>query len=162
MLPSRSGILAEAISVTNFFFAASIFLLPRAFFFCCNQFIFAASVFLLPGAFFFCRDQFLFCRRHFSFAGSFFLLPWHLWVTVDNPLHTRINSVSNGSTQFQKPTYIAWKVSVCGISLAVFFHIWTESGEILSISPYSFQMRENTHQKKSEYGHSSRSVKLLL
>ena len=31
-------------------------------------------------------------------------------------------------------------------------------GEIQSISPYSVQMQENTNQKKSEYGHFSRSV----
>ena len=38
-----------------------------------------------------------------------------------------------------------------------FSHIWTEYGEIRSISPYSVQMRENTDQKHSDYGHFSRS-----
>ena len=35
--------------------------------------------------------------------------------------------------------------------------IQSEYGEICSISPYSFRMRENTDQKNSEYGHFSRS-----
>ena len=39
-----------------------------------------------------------------------------------------------------------------------FSRIWTEYEEIRSISPYSVQMRENTDQKNSEYGHFSRSV----
>ena len=34
----------------------------------------------------------------------------------------------------------------------------TEYGEILNISPYLVQIRENTDQKNSEYGHFSRSV----
>ena len=33
----------------------------------------------------------------------------------------------------------------------VFACIWTEYGEIWSISPYSVRMRENTDQKNSEY-----------
>ena len=37
--------------------------------------------------------------------------------------------------------------------------ILTEYGEIRSISPYSFQMRENTDQNNFEYGHFLRSVK---
>ena len=38
---------------------------------------------------------------------------------------------------------------------SVFSHIWTEYGEIRSISLYSFQMRDNTDQENSEYGHFS-------
>ena len=34
--------------------------------------------------------------------------------------------------------------------------IRTEQGEILRISPYSVQMRENVDQNNSEYGHFSR------
>ena len=34
-----------------------------------------------------------------------------------------------------------------------FSRIWTEYTEILHISPYSVQMRENEHQNNSEYGH---------
>ena len=36
---------------------------------------------------------------------------------------------------------------------SVFFRIRTEYGKILRISPYSLQMRENTDQNNSEYGH---------
>ena len=41
----------------------------------------------------------------------------------------------------------------------VFSRSRTEYGDILSISPYSVQMRENTDQKNSEYGHFSRSAR---
>ena len=43
---------------------------------------------------------------------------------------------------------------------SAFSRIVTEYGEILRISLYSVQMRENTDQKNSEYGHFSRSRKL--
>ena len=36
---------------------------------------------------------------------------------------------------------------------SIFSCIWTESGEIRNISPYSLRMRENTDQKNSKYGH---------
>ena len=41
---------------------------------------------------------------------------------------------------------------------SVFSRIRTEYGEIVRISPYSIQMREKTDQKKTQYGHFSRSV----
>ena len=41
---------------------------------------------------------------------------------------------------------------------SVFSRIRTEYGKIRSISPYSVQIRENTDQKNSEYGHFSRNV----
>ena len=41
---------------------------------------------------------------------------------------------------------------------SAFSRIWTEYGEIWSISPYSAQMRENTNQSNSEYGHFLRSA----
>ena len=45
---------------------------------------------------------------------------------------------------------------------SVFFwsvsRIWTEYREIVCIFPYSVEMRENTDQKNSEYGHFSSSV----
>ena len=41
---------------------------------------------------------------------------------------------------------------------SVFSRIQTEYGEIRNISPYSVQMRENTDQNNSEYGHFLRSV----
>ena len=39
----------------------------------------------------------------------------------------------------------------------VLSRIWTEYEEIVRISPYSVQMRENTDQKNSAYGHFPRS-----
>ena len=44
---------------------------------------------------------------------------------------------------------------------SVFSRVRTEYGEIRSIPPYSFRMRENTDQKNSVFGHFSRSVFLL-
>ena len=44
----------------------------------------------------------------------------------------------------------------------VFFRIWTEYGDILRISPYSVQMRENTDHNNSKYGHFLRSGLRLL
>ena len=41
---------------------------------------------------------------------------------------------------------------------SMFSRIRTECGEILHISPYSVQMRENTNQKNPEYGHFLSSV----
>ena len=41
---------------------------------------------------------------------------------------------------------------------SAFSRIRTEYGEILRISPYSVQMRENPDQNNSEYGHFSCSV----
>ena len=43
--------------------------------------------------------------------------------------------------------YNALKVSVFGVFWSVFSSIWTEYGEIRSISPYSVRMRNNTDQK---------------
>ena len=40
---------------------------------------------------------------------------------------------------------------------SVFSRIQTEYGELWSVRPYSIQMRENTDQNNSEYGHLSRS-----
>ena len=42
---------------------------------------------------------------------------------------------------------------------SAFSCIWTEYGEILCISPYSVQMRENTVQRNSENEHFSRTAK---
>ena len=44
----------------------------------------------------------------------------------------------------------------------VFSRIWTEYGEIRSISPYSVRMRENADQNNSEYGHLFRSAEGLF
>ena len=40
----------------------------------------------------------------------------------------------------------------------MFSRIWTEYGDI---SPYSVRMRENRHQKNSEYGYFSRSAYII-
>ena len=59
---------------------------------------------------------------------------------------------------------VIWKTSqrkkclISEIFWSVFSCIWTEYGEMLRISPYSVQMRENTDQKNSEYEHFSSSV----
>ena len=45
---------------------------------------------------------------------------------------------------------------------SVFSHIWTEYGEIKSISPFSTGMRENTDKKNSEYGHFKNLFHLFL
>ena len=44
---------------------------------------------------------------------------------------------------------------------SVFPHIWTEYGEIRSLSIYSVRMREDKDQKNSEYWCFSRSVHLI-
>ena len=44
---------------------------------------------------------------------------------------------------------------------STFARIRIEYGEILPISPYSVQMRENADQNNSKYGHFSRSVEVL-
>ena len=41
---------------------------------------------------------------------------------------------------------------------SVFSRISTKYREILCISPYSLQMRENTDQENTEYGHFSRGL----
>ena len=45
---------------------------------------------------------------------------------------------------------------------SAFSHIRTEYGVILHISPYSVQMRENTDQNNSEYGHFLPSVMRVI
>ena len=45
------------------------------------------------------------------------------------------------------------------LSCSAFSRFRTEYGERLRISPYLVQMRENTDQSNSEYGHFLRSVK---
>ena len=42
---------------------------------------------------------------------------------------------------------------------SAFSCIWTEYGEILSISPYSVRLRENADQNNSEYGYFSSSIR---
>ena len=45
------------------------------------------------------------------------------------------------------------KCSYSELFWSVFFQIQTEYGQIRSISPYLAQIRENTDQNNSEYGH---------
>ena len=69
-------------------------------------------------------------------------------------------SISITSKLFQCPAwdillgiailYAAWKVSVFVFFWSIFSLIWIEYGEILRISPYSVQMRENTDPKNFE------------
>ena len=47
-----------------------------------------------------------------------------------------------------------WGASVFARNIIV---CWNMQKVVLRISPYSVQMRENTDQKNSEYGHFSRS-----
>ena len=49
----------------------------------------------------------------------------------------------------------AWKVSVFGVILVRLFPL----SDWIRIFPYLIQMRENTDQNNSEYGHFLRSVK---
>ena len=64
-----------------------------------------------------------------------------------------------------KNTHCVKKKSVFGVILVrillTFSHIWTEYGEIQSISPYSVRIHENTVQNNSEYGHFSCSENLV-
>ena len=43
---------------------------------------------------------------------------------------------------------------------SVFYCIWSQYGDLLSKSPYSGQMQQNTDQKISVFGHFSRSVEI--
>ena len=62
-----------------------------------------------------------------------------------------ICSMLASSTQCEKCPYSEFFCSL-------FPPIFTEYGEIIHISPYSVQMRENTEQKTSDYEHFSRSA----
>ena len=52
------------------------------------------------------------------------------------------------------------KFPYSGFFWSVVSRIWTEYGEIQSISPYSARMPENTDQKNSEYEHFSRNCEV--
>ena len=49
------------------------------------------------------------------------------------------------------------KCTYLELSWPAFSRIWTEYGDLLSKSPYSHRMQENTDQKNSKYGHISHS-----
>ena len=48
----------------------------------------------------------------------------------------------------EKRNHCLKSVQIQSFFWSLFSRIWTEYGEIRSISPYSVQMRENTDQKK--------------
>lgn len=57
-----------------------------------------------------------------------------------------------------------YKLTACPYSeffWSLFFRIWTECGEVLHISSYSFRMRKNTEHKNSEYDKVLRSMSVL-
>ena len=64
-------------------------------------------------------------------------------------------------TDKSKMFYTALKVSYSELLLSVFSRIRSEYGEKLRIFPYSVRMLENADQNNYEYGHLSRSVKLM-
>ena len=71
--------------------------------------------------------------------------------------------VTSHSSQGTYVTYaLRKKCPYSELFWSVFSHIWTESGEIRSISPYSIRMRENADQNNSEHGHFSRSDSDML
>ena len=74
--------------------------------------------------------------------------------------------VDNNDTIITNFTYIqlvhpALGQSVFVVFLVVFSCIRTEYGEILGISPYSVEMRENTCQGNCQYGHFAAGIYLL-
>ena len=85
--------------------------------------------------------------------------------SIDGPCHTIINSadfficlkmliirwILKKHESWDMRT--AWKVPVFGFFWSVFSRIWTEYGEVLSISPHLSWMRENKDQEIAEYGH---------
>ena len=82
-------------------------------------------------------------------------LQWHLRKVLYELLH---HDMSLKSTKIIPTSSLRKKCSYPELLWSVFFRIRTEYGEILRISPYSVQMRENTDQNNSEYGHFSRSA----
>ena len=104
----------------------------------------------------------IFQFRKFYFAKN--LLPFDIWIKFSrNPslriifkLSFSLKLSSLHTLQFRtlhrKFPYLElfWFAVSC---------IRTEYGEILRISPYSVQMRENMDQNNSEYGHFSRNGK---
>ena len=72
-------------------------------------------------------------------------------------LRTPLNMVFT-SIYFADSLSLCKKCSHLEFFWSVFSHVRTGYWEILLISPYSVQMRENTDQKISKYGHFLRSV----
>ena len=71
----------------------------------------------------------------------------HVLATVLQPkVEVRSESSGDSAASLRK------KCPYSKLFWSVFSRIWTEYGEILCISPYSVQMRENADQNNSEYG----------
>ena len=78
---------------------------------------------------------------------------WHLDIGIDIDISIQIKKLS--VTQLNLPLELAIyaihcvkSVSIRSFFWSVFSQIWTEYGEIRSISSYSVRMRENADQKK--------------
>ena len=63
--------------------------------------------------------------------------------------------------RFHEEMKLRKKCPFSEIFWSLFFCICIKYREIRSISPYSVPMRENADHKISEYGHFSRSVRLI-
>ena len=50
-------------------------------------------------------------------------------------------------------TFTAWKCPYSSLFWSTFSRIWTDCGEVQSISSYLTWMWENANQNNSEYGH---------
>ena len=74
---------------------------------------------------------------------------WNFWFMRDCPTGIKKN-------------HCVKSVQIGSFFWFVFSHIRTEYGEIRSISPYSVEMRENTDQKKTVFGHFSSSKRLKI
>ena len=55
-------------------------------------------------------------------------------------------------TQISTPLILRKICRYSELFWSVFYRIWTEYGDMWSISPYSVRMQENTDQNNSEYG----------
>ena len=72
-------------------------------------------------------------------------------------LHTKAHlgpcqTIYNGAFCKNSTQPLSKKCPYLELFWSVFFHVWTEYGEILHISPYSVQMWEKTDENNSEYG----------
>ena len=89
---------------------------------------------------------------------------WKYKITFSRKVINKKNVIKiKVSFLFKKKNLFKKIYSLCKICLylelfwSIFPRIWTEYAEIRSTSPYSVEMRENTDQNNSEYGHISRS-----
>ena len=103
-----------------------------------------------------------------AFITSQFFYCRFVWMFHSRTLNNQINKIHEKALRlvYKDETFLSFALRKrCRYSKlfwSAFSRIWTEYGEIRSISPYSVGMRENTHQNNSEYRHFSRSVYDLL